>query len=465
MSKPAYEVAIVGSGLAGIAAACKLAEYGVKVVVMDENIHIGGQFLRRCPTTRKASFTDVMDLMRKKGFKLITLAKEKNVAIMNRTKVLAISDQNELLVEDNEKKISTIRPQIILLATGARERFLPFKGWTLPGVFSTGAIQSLVKSFGVLPSREIFVGGSGPFLFTVAWELLQQRGRVMSIIEQKHLMDSLPPSGLLFFNASRFLQSACQIARIVFARVPVRYATKIVEARGRYRLEQVVTSKVDRLGRAVPGTEKIYSSEALAVGHGFTPNIELAQVAGCEIESDTTKGGWVVKVDQTLETSVENVFAAGEITGIGGAPKSLNEGNIAALSILRRLGKEVEKSVFSRHQKKRERLLCFARYFNSLHMSSDEIIKAIPDETLICRCENVTIKETNMAIQQGHNTLGALRKALRIGMGNCQGRICTPIVRDLIHIHAKTTKEEDSEILPPSARIPVKPLAIKSLLD
>ena len=370
MKPKRYDVAIVGSGLAGIVAANTLAGYNLNIVLVDENIHIGGQILRTIPERLGTRTISESDKVRRAGFRFIDNSKKKKISVMNRTVVLGIFPERELLVEENGSSVFTIRPHVILFATGAREKYLPFKGWTIPGVVSTGAVQALMKGSGVLFSKEMLIGGSGLFLFAVAYDYMKNGGRVLGVLDQTALLAYLPLLTLGLHHFSKLAKGTRYVSTLLSSGVPIRHRTRIIEARGDRYLREVVTAKVDREGNVLDGRERIINAHGLAVGYGFAPNIELPLLADCELEYDEARGGWVVKVSDDLQTSATNVYAAGEITGIAGAFKSLNEGHIAALSILRVLGKIGERKFlphFKRLTKQRRHHLNFGAYFNSFY--------------------------------------------------------------------------------------------------
>ena len=163
MNQTKVDVLIIGNGFAGIVAANRLADAGVDVVLLDENIHIGGQLLRQIPERLGARRVYHPDHVKKTGFISSPALKAKKITVLNRTRVLGIYPGREVLIEENEKKVRTLKAERIILATGAREKFLPFRGWTMPGVLSGGAVQVLIKSSGVLPARDLVIGGSGAF--------------------------------------------------------------------------------------------------------------------------------------------------------------------------------------------------------------------------------------------------------------------------------------------------------------
>lgn len=234
-----------------------------------------------------------------------------------------------------------------------------------------------------------------------------------------------------------------------------------MEARGGPRLNSVVAAKIGRNGAVLQGSEKICRTDTLAVGYGFTPNTELAQLSGCALVYDGDRGGWVVQVDDDLETCVPGVFAAGEVTGIAGALKSLHEGELAAWGMLRKVGREIDPRRLARLKKARARDLRFGRYFNALRRFPVSMVRSIPDETTICRCENVRMGDIKNAVAEGHRTPAALKRALRIGMGNCQGRTCAPVLYDILSALSGGPVDAVPGL---SARGSVKPVAMRSFL-
>jgi NADPH-dependent 2,4-dienoyl-CoA reductase/sulfur reductase-like enzyme len=452
------DIAVVGSGFSGLVAANILAGRGLRVMLLDENIRMGGQMLRSLPWCREPSKAGGL---RSLGFQLIEGAKRKPIEAMNRTKVLDVDHKRMLLTEKEENEIISVESGMLLFATGARERFLPFQGWTIPGVISTGAAQILMKSSGVLPARKMLISGVGPLLLAVANEFLTNGGEVLSILDMGRVREKLLLLAQGIHQLSKVTEGALHLSRIFLAHVPLLHRTAVMEARGKPELNAVVAAKLDGKGSVVQGTERIFKTRCLAVGHGFSPNIELPQLAGCALDYDEAKGGWVVAVGPDLETSVDRVFAAGEITGIAGALKSVHEGQLAAYGMLHKLGKRVDSELLDRLRRQRARHLGFGKYFNALHRIPPQAVLSIPDETLICRCEEVRMKDIRRAFSEGHDTPGALKKALRVGMGNCQGRLCAPVIYDVL---SALTKKKGKDIPLLSVRSPVKAVAMRSFL-
>ncbi len=285
-----------------------------------------------------------------------------------------------------------------------------------------------------------------------------------AVLDAMPVFKRLPPPALVAHHLPKFLQGGALLARLLLGGVQLRNGTRILEARGADGVEEVLAGRIDCRGAVIAGSETVTSASGLAVGYGFAANTELAQLAGCGLAYNASLGGWVVKVDEDLATDVDGIFAAGEITAIGGAAKSLTEGRIAGYSILRRMGVLEAREELSALKKARRRQLAFARYFNAQSTFAPEYmtawIRSLPDEVAVCRCEEVNLGDVRRAIAEGFDTPPGVKKATRCGMGICQGSTCKPILLDVL---AALTGKPLAHIPPPSVRMPVKPIYLGTL--
>nr|MCU0604398.1 NAD(P)/FAD-dependent oxidoreductase [Desulfobacterales bacterium] len=401
------------------------------------------------------------------GLSLIARMPRPGVDIASRAEVLGIEPGFRLLVADESGDVSTITCDRLLLATGARERFVPFNGWTLPGVMATGAAQILLKQSGVLPARETLVAGAGLFLSAVARDIQKSGGRVTAVLDEMRFSRRFPSSGLLAGHFVKFAQGGAMLARLRLAGAAVRGGVRIIEARGGGGPLDVTAAGIDNAGTVIPGSETAYSAGCLAIGFGFSANVELAQLAGCALAFNSGLGGWVVKVNEDLETSVAGIHAAGEITAIGGAAKSLTEGRLAGLSILGCMGRlksNHRRAEIVALKKTRRRQMAFARYFNAQYDFSPGYLAAwisgLADDVPVCRCEEVALGDIRRAVAEGFDTPAAVKKATRCGMGICQGSTCKGILLDVL---AALTGKPAAHIPLPSVRVPVKPVSLGAL--
>jgi NADPH-dependent 2,4-dienoyl-CoA reductase/sulfur reductase-like enzyme len=459
----AHQVIIVGSGLAGLGAADLLCAHGLRVLVIDDNAHTGGQLLRTPPHAHRIARRFEPDRLKRRGFRLAQRLGEGRLQFLIGAQVLGIYPQRTLLVEERRGRVSEFRAQALFLATGARERQLPFKGWTLPGVISTGGAQILMKSSAILPGRNTLIGGCGPLMLVLAAEILANRGGVRAVLDQSAAVQKLKSVTAGASIWPKLLEGAVYLTRLAAYRVPMKQGVRIVEARGDPYLERVVAARVDARGRIIQGSERTYASDTLAIGYGFTPNIELPQQAGCALSYAVDKGGWHVDVNPSMATSVDDTYAVGEITGIAGAGKSLLEGQIAAWDLLFKQGR-VDERAYDVHiqalTRQRRRELRYGRFLNQLCRVQPDCYADIPDETVVCRCEEITMGEIRKQLHNGCVTMNGVKKATRCGMGTCQGRTCGPILFDII---SAFTQRPSAAVGCTAARAPVKTVALGAL--
>jgi len=457
MLKKKYNVVIIGGGFSGIVAANELSDNGLSICLIDENNYIGGQLLRQIPEKLGIKKNYKPDSFKKKGLNFVNSLNKKKIDQYINSFIIGIYPGNEILIEKDNKEAASIKYDILLFATGAREKYLPFKGWTLPGVYSNGMLQVMMKSSGILPSKKILLGGTGLFLFAVGYEILKNKAKVLGILEQSGMIDKVKMLPLFFDQFTKFAEGGKFLAKIYSSGTPVKYRRKIIEARGKNCLQEVVVGKVNSSGDIISGSEKIYKTDTLGIGYGFTPNIEGLGLAGCNLINKPELGGWIVSVDDYLQTSVENIYAAGEVTGVGGGPKSICEGKLASLSILKYFEK-IELDVFNKNYKRilneRKKHLKFAKLFNSLYPITENDINKIEDDTIICRCEDVKMRTIKNAVSSGFSSLNSIKLGTRATMGNCQGRTCSQTINNLIQTMTRVKPQ------PLSFRPPLKPVSL-----
>ena len=401
------DVLVVGAGPAGMAAAYRTAESGLRVVVVDDNPAAGGQIWRGEAKSREA----------REWFERV---RSVEIQFINGARVFAQPATGTLLAE-NPRGVCELGYKSLILATGARERFLPFPGWTLPNVMGAGGLQALVKTGLPIDGKRVVVAGSGPLLLAVAAYLRERGADVLLIAEQAAAL-RLARFGLgLFGKTSQALSLRRQLRG-------VRYLTGCwpLVAHGNEKLESVT---LFRRGRRLQ-----VACDFLACGFHLVPNSELAELVGCGVDAAG------VRVDEFQRTTVPQVYCSGESTGIGGLELSLVEGEIAGLAAAGRDDKA--RALFAKREKQRK----FARLLNRTFALRDEL-KVLPtSETIVCRCEDVTFERLRQ-----QSSWRAAKLQTRCGMGPCQGRVCGGAVEFLFGWRAE------------SVRPPVLPVRVESL--
>lgn len=381
-------MAVVGGGPAGIAAAGAAAESGRSVLLVERRPHLGGNVwypVAGGPPVSEA----VPDLRR------LECA---NVHIVTGAEMLDVPRPSTLLMGAGGTSWE-IEYARLVLATGARERFLPFPGWTLPNVTGAGALQLLVKAGLPVRGRAIVVAGSGPLLLAAAAYLREKGAEVRIVAEQAPGRRVWRLAAGLIGDTDRLRQALSY--RRQLRGVPYRTGCWPVRAEGDEKVERVVLRR--------GAQEWTVECDLLACGYHLVPNTEPAELLGCRM-----RGGFVA-VDEYQETSVPGTYAAGEPVGIGGREMARVEGEIAGLSASDR--KERASALFT----ERRRLARFRRALDRAFGLDPQLRGVVTPETIVCRCEDV--------LAEAIGPFGSGREArlqTRIGMGRCQGRICGP---------------------------------------
>jgi len=317
MKKP--DLLIVGGGPAGLCGAIEAGKHGLKVLLADENIKLGGQLFKQ---THKF-FGHEGFFASTRGFeigeKLVKEVKKlENVEVMLETTVVGIYEDAVVVYNRRNNVTFEVQPAYILLATGASERYLVFPGNDLPGVYGAGAVQTLVNQYGVLPGRSFLIVGSGNIGLILAYQLAQAGCEVKAILE---ITDRI----------GGYTVHANKVKRLG---IPILLRHTILKALGKDEVQGAVIAKVDENGKPILGTEREYVVDVICLAVGLQPSVELAGQAGAELIYIPELGGYVPKRDINMRTSVPNLFVAGDISGIEEATTAMIEGKIAALSIV-----------------------------------------------------------------------------------------------------------------------------------
>lgn len=410
-----FGVLVIGAGPAGIAAACAAAESDARVGIVDDNPAAGGQIWRggaeHSPSKEASEWH-------------ARLARA-NVSFIYGAKVVA-RESAEVLVAETWERTLKLKFAKLVIATGARERFLPFPGWTLPGVMGAGGLQALVKSGLFVAGKRVVIAGSGPLLLAVAEYLRRAGAKIILIAEQAPAGRVRGFAARLFFHPAKVWQ-AIRLRRALGG-IPYRFGTWPVAAGGSEKLEWVEVVH--------GGTKTRVVCDYLACGFNLVPNLELAELLGCEIEDG------FVRVNEMQGTSAPGIFCAGEPVGIGGVQSALIEGQIAGFAAAGNVGKA--RGLFSERAAARKFTGLLARTF----ALRDELRSLAGPETLVCRCEDVS-----HARLAKYSDWRSAKLQTRCGMGACQGRVCGAAVEFIFGWSAE------------SVRPPIFPARVESLMS
>jgi thioredoxin reductase len=455
------DVAVVGAGPAGLAAATLCAGYGLATALFDEQPAVGGQIYRGGAATRSASAGLAGgDLAH--GAALARAFAAAGAAHLPGATVWAVraaaSGAIELCVACDARGPAPERAwtaRAAIIAAGAYERPFPFPGWTLPGVMTAGAAQVLLKSAALVPRGRVVLAGSGPLLWLVAAQLLEAgaaldalletvpRGRLASVLRHA-------PS----FLASPYFREGLDLARRVRRRTRViEYVTALAAEGG---------ARVERVRFRADGTERVLAADALFVHQGVVPSLELAAAAGCATRWSDARACFEPVADAWGGTTVPSLWVAGDGAGVAGAQAAESGGRLAALAVVNALGR-IDGVVRDREAVPHRRALAGAlrgrRFIDALYRPADAF--RLPDAaTVVCRCEEVTAAQVIDAARAGCAGPAQAKAFLRCGMGPCQGRMCGLTVTELI---ARSRGVAPSDVGHFRSRFPVKPVPLAEI--
>lgn len=407
-----FDVAVVGAGPAGIAAAVSAADSGAKVALLDDNPRPGGQIWRGGPGASQKS----------EALRWFERLEKSSVKVFHGARVFHV--EHGFLTAESGDAVLSIEYKELILATGAREFFVPFPGWTLPNVMGAGGLQALVKSGLPVDGKRVVVAGTGPLLPAVATYLRERGAKVLAVCEQT------PWSLFVRFGLGMLLLPG-----------KMREALRMLLELGDtplwtscWPIAAIGTDRVSAVRLSHKGRVREIECDYLACGFHLLPNVEIARLAGCRIQEG------FVEVNELQQTSIANVYCAGEPTGIGGLELALVEGQIAGLAASHE--ENAARKLFGRR----------ATHRRAVHLMKDafrlrpELRAVARPDTLVCRCEDVLFERL-----RAFDSWRSAKLQSRCGMGPCQGRVCGPAVKFLFGWE------------PDSVRPPVFPVRCSSL--
>ncbi|MDH6591450.1 glycine/D-amino acid oxidase-like deaminating enzyme [Variovorax sp. TBS-050B] len=429
------DLLVVGAGPAGLSAALAARRAGAGVLVLDERLQSGGQFYKPLAPSQRAATP--ADRQFADGLALERAVRDAGVEIAQGAQVWAAFSPREVAAIV-EGRAAVIGCRQLVIAPGAYERPVPFPGWTLPGVMTTGAGQTLARAYRVAPGRQIVVAGNGPLNLQLAAELLAGGAEVVAVLESaarpspRHWRELLAAAR----TAPDLLRDGWRYLRQLRAHgVPLLWEHAVIAAEGEADaaggLRAVQVARIDAQGQAVPGSQRRLEADTLCLGYGFIPSTELARMLGCAHRVAPRHLGYLATVTQEDgATSVPGVYVVGDGADLGGSRVALARGTLAGTAAARQLGLQAAEPAETRRQLHRAE--CFQQALWSLYAPPPVTLAAVSDDTLLCRCEEISFGSVREQIRAGADTLAALKRNTRLGMGRCQARYCAATAGRLV---------------------------------
>jgi NADPH-dependent 2,4-dienoyl-CoA reductase/sulfur reductase-like enzyme len=448
-----WDVAVVGAGPAGMSAATVAAHAGLSTILLDENPGPGGQIYRgiaASPVSNRAILGE--DYW--KGRDVLNAFLGSGTTYCPRTTVWSLSRDREIGVSSGGVA-RMLQARRVIIATGALERPMPVPGWTLPGVMTAGAAQTLLKSSALVPTGRIVLAGCGPLLWLLASQLLAAGSNIAAVLEtadRSAWKKALPYAAQ--FAMSPYLRKGLRLMRGVQRRVRIVAGVTQVEAKGEGRLSEVVFATAS-------GLQERLAADLLLLHQGVVPNHNLALAAGVEHRWDPDQLCWAPVLAADGSTNLDGIALAGDGAGIAGAEAAAERGKLAGIAAARSLSPASLRSLPD-EQAIRSRLARYmrGRRFLDLLYQPPEQFRRPQGDTIVCRCEEITAGQVVATVPIGAAGPNQMKSFLRCGMGPCQGRMCNLTVTELI---AATRGVSPADVGTYRLRPPVKPISLAEL--
>ncbi|WP_028602061.1 NAD(P)/FAD-dependent oxidoreductase [Ottowia thiooxydans] len=453
---------IVGAGPAGTRAAEVLVAHGLRPIVLDESPRSGGQIYRRQPASFRRSHTQLYGFEASRAERLHRVFDRFDSAIDHRPGTLAwaITEGQVHTARHEDGVTATVNYDVLFLATGAMDRIIPVPGWTLPGVYTLGAAQVALKYQGCAIGQRCVFMGTGPLLYLVAYQYHKAGAEVAAVLDTSGWASAMRHGAGLLNAPAAMAKGLYYVAALKAAGVPIHKGVLPLEVQGQATVRAVRFS--DSGGR-----ERTIECSAVGLGYGLQSETQLADLAGCTFAPDSLSRQWLPQTDGDGLSSVSNVYLCGDGARVRGADYAEAAGALAALSWLQRQGRPINEQALQPLRSKLQRGLRFATALQRVFPVPHHLLSTLPGDTVVCRCENITLDGVCQAPHGPQNNDVNRTKALvRVGMGRCQGRVC-----GLSAASAMAQRQESSLPLPSLAQrlesigrirgqAPVKPLPV-----
>lgn len=449
-----WDALVIGAGPAGLNAASAIAEAGLEVVLADEQAYPGGQIYRHvtAPGAQKR-FPDAADY--KDGIAIVRRFERSGAHYLSESTVWFLEPGRALVSRGGETL--DLRAKNIIIAVGAMERPVPFRGWTLPGVMTAGAGDILLKTAGFPPETPVALAGSGPLLYLAASHLIRRGVPLAAVLDQtppRNMARALPhlPAGLL--DLPLLLRGASMLCAVARSGTKVWRNVGRIEAQGTDHLEQVafVAGKT---------TETVKAATLLYHG-GVIPRTHMANALGLDHRWDARQQCWTVACDACGRTNREGIYVAGDCARVRGAAVAALTGELAGLAVAERQG------ALGAEEGRRQRrpllrslaVQSASKSFLDAWFAPRPDLYDVPDDVTVCRCENVRAADIREAVAEGLEDVNEVKLRTRAGMGNCQGRTCGPALAAIV---AHAAKKPIPDVGRLHIRAPLRPVPLEAL--
>ena len=446
-------VVIVGAGPAGTRCAEALVEAGLRPTVIDEGRRDGGQIYRRQPESFTRSYDTLYGTEAGKAEALHRAFDTLRERIDYRPETLAWNvAQNELHVVCG-RQASALPFDALVVCSGATDRLMPVRGWNLAGTYSLGGAQIALKSQACAIGRKVVFMGTGPLLYLIATQYLKAGAQVAAVLDTSPFRLRLAALPRLLARPALLRHGFAMTASLRRAKVPLHLGIEPLEIRGTPEDGVTGLSFRDSSGRTVE-----IDCDAVALGYHLRPETQLADLAKCEFQFDAGTRQWIPRIDSDGRSSTPGVYLAGDGAHVRGADAAEAAGRLAALAVLRDLGRTVDANALAELRRTLARMHRFGQGLAQAFPWPAQQAQRLPDDAVLCRCEAITAGELRRAVLEKNATEANRAKAFtRVGMGRCQGRYCGHAAAEVIAHAANIPLESVGRL---RGQAPVKPFSM-----
>ena len=458
-----YDVIVIGAGPAGATAAVTATDHGLSVLVLDEARSAGGQVYRAAGPSARPSAAAEGDSLRAR-----LTRSGAHVAFEHRVWHVARAPAADgapcfTVAAVGPHGQRQIQGSALIVANGAIERHYPRPGWTLPGVVGLAAATAMVKAGRIVPGRRVVVVGPGPLAPLVANLIIDAGSAVAALVDPNPLRAWVSALPAMTRRLDLLAEGAAWFTRLAVNGVPMYRGWDVSTIDGEHGVESITLRPVDSMGCLIrAGPQKTIAADAVCISYGLAPATEIYRLLGVTQRYAPQLGGWVPLIDQGQRTDVVRLYAAGDGAGVLGAVAAPFSGRIAALSAVCDLGR-IDAQTYHRLTRAPRRRLARAAKFGAamarLVAPRASAMVSVPDDTVLCRCEDICAGELRAAIAAGALELNALKAATRCGMGPCGGRVCGEAAAALM----ESTGIAREQIGQFTGRAPLRPVAVAAL--
>ncbi len=441
------KVVIVGAGPAGARAAQTLSAHGIKACLIDEGLRGGGQIYRRQPEHFKRSPKALYGFEANKAVAVHQALDALADSIDYRPRTLVWSAQDGRLDVLQDGCAGHVDYSHLIVATGATDRVLPVPGWTLPGVYSLGAAQVALKYQGCAIGEHVVFCGSGPLLYLVAYQYAQAGANVLAVLDSAPFSAQCRALPALLGQPVTLAKGLYYRAWLTAHGIPVHQGARLTRVEGSQRVGGVSWERNGQTNRL--------ACDAVAFAHALRSETQLADLLGCAFEWSALNRAWLPVRDDVGRSSVDQVYLAGDGAGIMGADAAEMAGELAAMSLLQDCGRGVDGQRIDRLKTQLKRITRFRHGLETAFPFPEDWAAQVPDETLICRCEEVSAGDIRRTVQDGHWEMNRVKAMCRVGMGRCQGRLCGLAAAELIACESGRAVQQIGRL---RGQSPIKPI-------